>query len=176
MSYPTYFLNPVEDMKHWIEALRSGKYKQTKKMLSDGIGYCCLGVLAVEQTERAPEAVLYTGGFCYISIKQGQDIRDIESGQRANGYYTTRSSDLPDEMAQQFPFNDLYTSVEEIQALVPSVDVRKAFNNPISIKLDQGAFAMLNDQGASFAEIAAVIDFALAKLTEQETKVEVQTA
>ncbi len=29
----------------WIEALRSGKYKQTKEVLHDGDGFCCLGVL-----------------------------------------------------------------------------------------------------------------------------------
>lgn len=28
----------------WINALRSGKYKQTKKTLHDAEGYCCLGV------------------------------------------------------------------------------------------------------------------------------------
>lgn len=29
----------------WINALRSGKYKQTTGMLNDGSGFCCLGVL-----------------------------------------------------------------------------------------------------------------------------------
>lgn len=29
----------------WLEALRSGKYKQTKEVLKDSTGYCCLGVL-----------------------------------------------------------------------------------------------------------------------------------
>lgn len=29
----------------WIEALRSGKYKQTRQILRDGNGHCCLGVL-----------------------------------------------------------------------------------------------------------------------------------
>lgn len=31
--------------KRWIEALRSGKYSQTKNILRDDKGYCCLGVL-----------------------------------------------------------------------------------------------------------------------------------
>ena len=31
--------------KQWVEALRSGKYKQGKLSLKDGDGYCCLGVL-----------------------------------------------------------------------------------------------------------------------------------
>ena len=29
----------------WIKALRSGDYNQTKESLSDGDGFCCLGVL-----------------------------------------------------------------------------------------------------------------------------------
>ena len=29
----------------WVEALRSGDYKQTAGVLYDGEGYCCLGVL-----------------------------------------------------------------------------------------------------------------------------------
>src|SRR3954468_6246696 len=30
----------------WVEALRSGEYKQTQNYLKDPTGYCCLGVLA----------------------------------------------------------------------------------------------------------------------------------
>jgi len=30
--------------KKWVEALRSGQYKQTVGVLYDGTGYCCLGV------------------------------------------------------------------------------------------------------------------------------------
>ena len=32
----------------WVKALRSGKYKQTRRVLKDKNGYCCLGVLAEE--------------------------------------------------------------------------------------------------------------------------------
>lgn len=35
-----------EDIKNlWVEALRSGRYTQTKRRLKDNKGYCCLGVL-----------------------------------------------------------------------------------------------------------------------------------
>ena len=33
-----------ENRKKWIEALRSGEYKQTSAALVDPYGYCCLGV------------------------------------------------------------------------------------------------------------------------------------
>jgi len=31
--------------KKWVKALRSGKYKQSREMLKNSGGYCCLGVL-----------------------------------------------------------------------------------------------------------------------------------
>ena len=29
----------------WVAALRSGEYKQCQRVLHDGVGYCCIGVL-----------------------------------------------------------------------------------------------------------------------------------
>lgn len=37
-------MNP-EVKTRWIEALRSGRYKQTRGQLRDDEGFCCLGVL-----------------------------------------------------------------------------------------------------------------------------------
>lgn len=31
--------------REWLAALRSGKYRQTKHQLHNGVGFCCLGVL-----------------------------------------------------------------------------------------------------------------------------------
>ena len=33
-----------ENAKKWVAALRSGEYQQCKDQLTDGRGYCCLGV------------------------------------------------------------------------------------------------------------------------------------
>lgn len=35
-----------ENRRKWVEALRSGKYAQTRDNLRDDRGFCCLGVLA----------------------------------------------------------------------------------------------------------------------------------
>lgn len=37
--------------KKWVEALLSGEYKQGKKRLQDGDGYCCLGVCKIAKKE-----------------------------------------------------------------------------------------------------------------------------
>lgn len=34
----------TKEQKKWLEALRSGKYNQTARVLHDDEGYCCLGV------------------------------------------------------------------------------------------------------------------------------------
>ena len=34
-----------EIAEKWVKALRSGEYKQTKNVLKDNDGFCCLGVL-----------------------------------------------------------------------------------------------------------------------------------
>ncbi len=34
-----------ETLQQWVQALESGKYKQTKDQLQDPTGFCCLGVL-----------------------------------------------------------------------------------------------------------------------------------
>lgn len=34
----------IANRRRWIEALRSGEYKQCRGTLYDGTGYCCLGV------------------------------------------------------------------------------------------------------------------------------------
>ena len=34
-----------ETKQKWLDALRSGKYKQTRDCLKNNDGYCCLGVL-----------------------------------------------------------------------------------------------------------------------------------
>lgn len=34
-----------EHVKKWVAALRSGKYEQTREVLHDNQGFCCLGVI-----------------------------------------------------------------------------------------------------------------------------------
>ena len=49
----------------WINALRSGKYEQTKKMLQDENGFCCLGVFCAitKNTNKKITSEGYLGGI-----------------------------------------------------------------------------------------------------------------
>jgi hypothetical protein len=54
----------------WLEALRSGKYKQATSMLCDGEGgYCCLGVLTqVYANKKKKRAFDVGGGYVMAEI------------------------------------------------------------------------------------------------------------
>lgn len=51
--------------RKWIDALRSGQYKQGQKKLRDGDAFCCLGVLCdisgLDKWEYCPNAASYMG-------------------------------------------------------------------------------------------------------------------
>jgi hypothetical protein len=72
----------------WLADLRSGNYKQTKSVLYDGAGYCCLGVLCAsvgalfeDNTEDEfigePQYVPFlTSINTYLSDTEGQTLDD----------------------------------------------------------------------------------------------------
>jgi hypothetical protein len=39
-------MSVTENRKKWVSALRSGEYQQCKNRLTNGVGFCCLGVAA----------------------------------------------------------------------------------------------------------------------------------
>ena len=64
-------LTTEEARKKWVEALRSGKYKQSRQFLHSEEGYCCLGVacdifakeLSIERKEE--KSLEYFNGQSY---------------------------------------------------------------------------------------------------------------
>lgn len=50
-----------QNSKLWVEALRSGEYRQCQNLLSDGTGFCCLGVL------------------CEVAIASGVEVEKIDA-------------------------------------------------------------------------------------------------
>lgn len=67
--------NFKEEVRVWIKALRSGKYKQTTGQLQDNHGYCCLGVA------------------CEVLIPQEEQTRNDEGN--LYGYTPTKQSKAP---------------------------------------------------------------------------------
>lgn len=109
-----------EIKKLWVEALRSGEYKQTSGELRDSDGFCCLGVLC-----------------------------DIYKKEELEGEWA--ASDGTD--AQIF-----ITSHDRSSQFLPS-EVMHWSGLPVNPSVfDDDTLADLNDSGADFALIAAIIE------------------
>lgn len=61
-----------EHIKLWVDALRSGKYKQGRASLKYSVGFCCMGVacdissLGEWQVRLSSEEEIYLGSGCYL--------------------------------------------------------------------------------------------------------------
>lgn len=67
-----------ENIRKWVDALRSDKYKQTKKTLFDGRGYCCLGVA------------------CEIAIENGADVVKVfDEANTHRWFFDSKFGSLP---------------------------------------------------------------------------------
>lgn len=116
----------------WLADLRSGEFSQCKYRLSDGTGYCCLGVLS----ERAAQAGIVTK----VYINPGYAHYDDDDG---------------DEVLS--PKVMVWAEIEEDNPHVPISDSGRlaAFKNEDYSTISLGE---LNDYGFTFAEIADLIE------------------
>lgn len=119
----------------WLEALRSGEYKQTTGVLNDGCRYCCLGVLtdiAVQQGLGKWEKLNTCTTFSF------NDSTGSAANSAALSPSTRKWSGLESCNGQFRP-----------EVLVPNF----LYSNPI-ISLDE-----LNDEKMPFNQIADVIQY-----------------
>tara|TARA_R110000744_G_scaffold170264_2_gene288414 strand:- start:16973 stop:17299 length:327 start_codon:yes stop_codon:yes gene_type:complete len=92
----------------WIEALRSGKYKQTTETLQDGTGLCCLGVLCkVAQNEDIKVDTCGT----YVT---GEDLSSSQYDvYEWSGLNSTTETDLEEMNDNGENFNTIADFIEE---------------------------------------------------------------
>ncbi|RWL14841.1 MAG: hypothetical protein EOR57_31340 [Mesorhizobium sp.] len=64
--------------KLWVEALRSGRYEQTKSTLVDSRGYCCLGVACVVAGKQDDEISDFTNLSDFKDVRKFFGIRDYD--------------------------------------------------------------------------------------------------
>ncbi len=73
----------AEIKKRWIDALKSGEYKQGRGRLKDGGSYCCLGVLCdlffreTEDTDWGSEGMLLSTWFLPVRVKIWSGLESI---------------------------------------------------------------------------------------------------
>lgn len=110
--------------KRWIKALRSGKYKQTQRVLKDDKGYCCLGVLSdlygVDWSKRKRKDYNGTGYFCKKITKHVQghillpeDVKNWAGMKDING--TFKADGKFDQLTAK---NDSGASFKEIASAI----------------------------------------------------------
>lgn len=105
--------------KLWVEALRSGKYKQTTCALEDHQGSCCLGVA------------------CRVAIEQGVDVTTHKDSNRLTFFEDSRIM-IP-------------TAVQNWLRLQTSLGEFSDVNG-------ENSLAGINDDGATFEQIADIIE------------------
>ena len=132
----------IDIAKQWVDALKSGIYKQGQGKLhaTDIKGecmYCCLGVL------------------CDLYMKQNPDELDVK--------VVTRKSDAFPQHFQMLSIGDDSLTVYDDESVVLPLRVREwaGMSDPLgrftNASLAQDSLAELNDHGMSFAKLADVI-------------------
>ena len=120
-----------ENMLTWIEALESGEYPQTQRVLHDGKGFCCLGVLCdINNVEWKRDSL---GNFFYLDTKE--------------------HGGLPGPTIMSWLDIDL----QELRIPVSSLTHEQWQRLGLLGESPRASVANMNDQGFSFAEIAAIL-------------------
>jgi hypothetical protein len=128
-------VNHLDDINTWIEALRSGNYKQTTDLLTRSYqSFCCLGVLC--DVTNAPKGTSPTGLEGYVL-------------EYANGQTEFSSSTLPNNMAT-------YYGLEDGAGFLTLAHLTDNLGREWNFQVE---LADLNDQGFTFDQIADVIEY-----------------
>lgn len=126
----------AEHRKQWIEALRSGRFSQTREKLRDENGYCCLGVVCeLAGIEAEDGAYYYVYEDEYLTLPQaGREWLGVRSPNPC--------LDIPEEV-RSLGVQGHHPDSEEADAYVEwPTDV-----------------AALNDQGLTFNQLADLIEY-----------------
>lgn len=143
-------MNP-EVKTEWLEALRSGEYKQGRGQLcrktDSGTELCCLGVLSEIATKHGIVNRVYTNEMA--SAGRGSTI----SYATPDGSALNESAYLPNVVVQ-------WAGLEDINPKV-GVPIKSATNPAVVGTLISSTLASQNDEGATFLEIAELIEHQL---------------
>ena len=101
----------------WVEALRSGKYRQTTQCLHDRDGYCCLGVLCEVAIDNGVKVKVSEGGG--TTLYGGQEEKLPESVQEWAG--------LHDNLGYTNGFESIFINSDPYDNLVKANDSGVAF-------------------------------------------------
>ena len=139
--------NKDQDMKsdikeRWIAALESDKYKQTKSMLVNSYGHCCLGVLCelavedgiIEKIEEQEVDIIYDDDDFEVDEKL---VFDFDGNPVMNYSFDHENEVLPKKVQEWAGLNNcdplLYSeefgtdSVKEVRCSTANDELKKSF-------------------------------------------------
>jgi len=100
----------VEDAEKWVEALRSGKYKQCQRRLRKEGGFCCLGVL----DEIFPSLNLSYGSMHALKNYEkiglssaGGYLKDVSLFRLNDHGLTPDTTDIEELQGRPFTFDEI---------------------------------------------------------------------
>ena len=87
-----------QEIIDWVAALRSGEYEQTKSVLHDDVGYCCLGVFCetLGTLKRYEDGDYIYGGDSIYCLPEC--VRDKLNISVYGGYVHEKLSDVGKEL------------------------------------------------------------------------------
>ena len=128
-------MNP-DIKKQWVSALRSGKYRQGRKVLHSSYNtYCCLGVL------------------CELARESGVKIDYVEGyeGALPRIFYDNEAYELPPSVRE-------WAGVENSNPAVTAPSPFRDTDEEGNVVIERTSLAELNDDGATFEAIAQIIE------------------
>ena len=134
-----------ENARKWVEALRSGEYKQTKSYLRTKKGFCCLGVACDLYAKETGEG----------EWNDGSDGTNIAGSSYWYAFISSKNkrketAGLPVYVMEWLGIRD------QLGDYSKKVDVH--FSSPVKEMIEYSSLGGMNDTGSSFAEIADVIE------------------
>lgn len=131
-------------LSEWLDALRSGKYRQGRDVLkSSGDSYCCLGV-ACELSD--------VGSWTPVNGSYGYKIEDLDTAITLMPRAVAKELDLPEKM-----------NTYGLTSISNDVFV---FSSPDDVFMVR--VSTMNDDGYLFAQIADAIEYTYERLMKED--------
>jgi hypothetical protein len=132
----------------WLEGLRSGDFPQCSGKLSNGVGYCCLGVLS-ELAHREGVIAREEQQNTWKPVSGGgtRTETSVHYGAYAASNYLPR--EVADWAFEEYDPNVVYWENPRVKDPRPEGHL---------MKVEVTSLAELNDEGFTFEEIADVVE------------------
>jgi hypothetical protein len=104
-----------DNMRKVLVALRSGEYKQTKEMLQDKNGYCCLGVMCAVFEKETGMTLRKKDDTGYIyggDLSAHPHVREWVGLANESGLTKARECLIDFNDAMNYPFSEIADFIE----------------------------------------------------------------